>query len=81
MAIDQTTIMTKTNKDMIISYVNDEFCKISKYTRDEIIGKPHQILKHPDVSKDDFDHIWEILKTKKLWKGIAFLHHIPYTYR
>jgi len=69
-AIDQTTIFTKTNLDGNITYVNDQFCKISQYTPEEILGKPHQLLRHEDMQASEYDVMWKTINEKKIWKGI-----------
>jgi len=70
-AIDASSIVSKTDKYGIITYANDTFCKISGYTREELIGKPHNILRHPDMPKVAFKGMWETIKSGKSWKGIV----------
>jgi len=48
-AIEKTNIISKTDTEGIITFVNDEFCAISGYTRAELLGKNHNIIRHPDV--------------------------------
>lgn len=69
-AVDTSTIVSKTNKKGMITYVNDEFVKISGFTRSELIGKYHNIIRHEDMEKETFKELWETIKTKKTWKGI-----------
>ncbi len=64
-AIEQTNIVSKTDVDGVITFVNDEFCEISGYSRDELIGANHNIIRHPDVSRDVFVYLWESIKAKK----------------
>ena len=47
-AIDQSSILSKTNKYGKITYANEEFCRLSKYSLEELIGKSHNIVRHPD---------------------------------
>ena len=68
-AIDVSTIVSKTDKRGIITYVNDAFCKISGYTKEELVGKPHNIVRHPDVPKEVFAEVWHDLKEGKVWQG------------
>ena len=66
------SIVTKTDTKGIITYANEAFCKISGYTKDELIGKNHNIVRHPDNPKSIFEDIWNtISKEKKVWKGIV----------
>jgi len=48
---NKSSIVSKTDKDGIITFVNDQFCKISGYKKEELIGQPHSIVRHPDVPK------------------------------
>ena len=57
-------IVSRTNLKGIITYANDTFSKISGYTIDELIGKPHNILRHPDMPKIVFNELWKSLETK-----------------
>ncbi len=69
--VDRSSIVSKTDKNGIITYVNDRFCKISKYSRDELIGKPHNIVRHPDTPKEVFKDLWHTIKEKKdIWHGV-----------
>ncbi len=68
-AIDISTILSKTDKNGKITYVNEEFCKTSKYTRDELIGKPHNIIRHPDTPPSLFKEMWETIESKQQWEG------------
>lgn len=52
--VDGTFIVSKTDADGIITYVNEEFCKLSGYSKEELIGKSHNIMRHPDMQKEVF---------------------------
>ena len=62
-------IISRTNLEGIITYANDTFAKISGYTPQELIGKPHNILRHPDMPKSVFKELWETIKQEKPWQG------------
>ena len=68
-AVDSSAIVSKTDKRGVITYVNDEFIRISKYTKEELIGRNHNIIRHPDVPKEAFKDLWKTIKAKKIWKG------------
>ncbi|MCX6061698.1 MAG: sensor domain-containing diguanylate cyclase [Campylobacterales bacterium] len=70
-AVDLSNIVSKTNPKGVITYVNDKFCEISKYTRDELIGKPHNIIRHPDMPREAFKDLWDTIKAKKSWNGVV----------
>jgi PAS fold. len=63
-------IVSKTDKKGRITYVNDKFCQISKYSREELLNKPHNIIRHPDMPKEVFKELWDRLKAGKTWSGI-----------
>ncbi len=66
-AIEQSNIVSKTDLDGVITFVNDEFCKISGYSKDELIGKNHNIIRHPDVPQEVFKKLWDTIKSKKTY--------------
>ncbi len=67
-AIEKSNIISKTDVNGIIIFVNDEFCNISGYSKNELIGQNHNIVRHPDVPKEKFNLLWETLKNKKIYK-------------
>ncbi|WP_345987767.1 PAS domain-containing protein [Sulfurimonas sp. HSL1-2] len=62
-------IISRTDLKGIITYANDTFADISGYTPEELVGQPHNILRHPDMPKSAFRHMWETLKAGKAWEG------------
>lgn len=68
-AVDISAIVSKTDRNGRITYVNDEFIKISKFSEDELIGKNHNIVRHEDMPKEVFKDLWKTIKSKKVWKG------------
>jgi len=68
-AINESSIVSRANLKGEITYVNDNFCKVSGYTKKEVIGKPHSILRHPDNPKEFYKEMWETIENKKVWKG------------
>ncbi len=70
-AIENSNIVSKTDINGVITFVNEEFCKISGYTKEELIGKNHNIIRHPDVSKEVFKSLWNTILSKKPYKTTA----------
>ena len=69
--VEENTIVSKTDKYGIITYVNDNFCKSSEYSKEELIGKSHNIVRHPDNPKELFKDLWQTIKVKKeSWYGV-----------
>lgn len=69
-AIDENTIVSRTTPTGIITYVNDQFVAISGYSKEELLGKPHNIIRHPSTPASFFKTMWAVLKAGKTWKGI-----------
>lgn len=67
--LDTSSIVSKTDLQGAITYVNDKFCKVSGYTREELLGKKHSIIKHPDTSKEVFKKMWETIENKNIWSS------------
>lgn len=69
-AIDASLIVSTTDTTGKIKYVNDYFCKVSGYTKEELIGQPHSIVRHPKNEKKFFKQMWETILNKKVFQGI-----------
>ncbi len=67
-AIENSNIVSRTDTNGIITFVNDEFCKISGFTKEELLGKNHNIVRHPDVPKENFTTLWQTILNKKPYK-------------
>ena len=64
-------IVSRTNLKGIITYANETFAQISGYEIDELIGKPHNIVRHPDMPKSIFKELWECSQERvKKWQAI-----------
>lgn len=63
-------IVSRTDLKGNITYANETFAQISGYTPNELIGKAHNIVRHPDMPKKIFDELWQSLKTKGSWSGV-----------
>ncbi|NPA59352.1 MAG: EAL domain-containing protein [Epsilonproteobacteria bacterium] len=69
---DNSSIVSKTDSRGIITYVNDKFCDISGYAEDELIGKNHNIIRHPDNPKLMYKEMWDSIKgAKEIWNGVV----------
>jgi len=69
-ALDESSVVSKTDSEGFITYVNDTFCKISGYNRDELIGKTHSIIRHPDTTDQFIKDLWGTIKSGKIWHGV-----------
>ena len=68
-AMDKNVITSETDNEGIITYVSQAFCEVSGYTKSELIGKSHSIMRHPDMPKETFKQLWNTLKDNKTWEG------------
>lgn len=69
-ALDESSIVSKTDLHGIITYVNDNFCKISGYSDSELMGKPHNIVRHIDMPPKTFQKLWDTIKNKNVFHAI-----------
>lgn len=64
-------LVSTTDTDSIITYANDEFCRVAGFSSEELIGKPHNVVRHPDMPKAAFADMWGQLKRGKSWRGMV----------
>ncbi len=67
--IDKHVIVAETDAEGIVTYVSKAFCKVSGYKKDEIIGRPINMLRNPDISKKFFQSMWKTLLSGEVWEG------------
>jgi PAS domain S-box-containing protein len=65
-----TTVMSEADAYGTIIYINDKFCEVSGYNRGELIGKPHNLVRHPDMPKALFKLMWQTIKSGKTFRGV-----------
>ena len=64
-------LLSETDEKGIIKFANDEFCKFAEYTLEELIGQPHNMVRHKDMPKAAFEDLWKTIKSGKPWKGFV----------
>jgi methyl-accepting chemotaxis protein len=67
---NMTSIVSESDLKGDILNINEKFCEISQYTREELIGKPHNTTRHPDMPKDVFKQLWGTIGKGKPFRGI-----------
>jgi len=67
--VDKYIIMSQTDVNGMIINVSEAFCKISGYTKEELIGRPHSVVRNPDTPKELFVDLWETISSGKIWHG------------
>ena len=65
-----TMIVSETDEKGIIIYANDDFCNIAGYSKEELIGKPHNLVRHEDMPKVAFQDLWNTVQSGSVWYGI-----------
>lgn len=68
-ALNKVAIVSKTDLKGNITYVNDIFCEIAQYKQEELLGKSHNIVRHPDMPKLAFETLWSDIKKGNQWQG------------
>ncbi|MCK9337057.1 MAG: PAS domain-containing protein [Arcobacteraceae bacterium] len=66
---DYAFLVSETDEKGIIRFANDDFCKIAEYSLDEMIGQPHNMVRHKDMPKSAFKDLWDTVKNGKVWTG------------
>lgn len=64
-------ILSSTDLKGIITYANRKFCEIAGYTKKELTGKNHNIVRHPDMPKAAFKELWDTIQAGKEWTGLV----------
>ena len=67
--INENIIISSTDKNGLITDVSEAFCRISGYSRNELIGNTHNLVRHPDVDDEFYGGIWEKLLEGEIWEG------------
>lgn len=62
-------IVSRTDLDGLLTHANDAFVELSGWERDDLIGTPHHILRHPDMPKSAFKDLWDTVSAGKKWHG------------
>lgn len=66
---DYTFLVSETDEKGTILFANDDFCKIAEYTIDELIGNPHNLVRHKDMPKAAFADLWKTVQKGEIWTG------------
>lgn len=69
-ALDESSIVSKTDLKGKITYVNERFCSISGYRPEELLGHPHNIIRHPEFPAEVFQQLWTTIRKKEVFHGI-----------
>ena len=67
--LDKACLISRTDKRGYITYVNDKFCDVAQYTREECVGQNHNMVRHPDMPKAVFKEVWATIGSGKMFVG------------
>ncbi len=78
MALNQETLLnedsflvSETNSKGHIIFANEEFCKVAEYSLEELLGKPHSLVRHKDMPKAAFKDLWDTVQQGEVWNGFV----------
>ena len=67
--ISENVIYSRTDTKGVITYASKAFCEISGYTQEELLGQPHNLIRHMDMPKEAFKDMWKAILSGNTWKG------------
>ena len=62
-------LVSETDAKGVIIFANDDFCKIAEYTIEELMGQPHNMVRHKDMPKKAFKSLWDTVQKGEIWTG------------
>ena len=66
-----TMIVSETDEKGVIEYANNDFCDIAGFSKNELIGKAHSMVRHEDMPKAAFEDLWKTIQNGRIWNGIV----------
>lgn len=70
-ALEKVLVVSKTDLKGNITYANDLFCKLTGYSREELIGAPHSLVRHKAIPKAVYKDMWDTIQKGDIWTGIV----------
>ncbi|PIE43283.1 MAG: hypothetical protein CSA50_06275 [Gammaproteobacteria bacterium] len=64
-------LISTTTPKGVITYANSEFCKVAGYSLEELVGQPHNLIRHPDMPPLAFSNLWDAMKKQHSWMGLV----------
>ena len=71
MLTDDSFLVSETDAKGKIIFANEEFCRIAEYSLDDLLGKPHNIVRHKDMPKAAFKDLWDTIQKGEVWNGFV----------
>ncbi|MGA1932778.1 PAS domain-containing protein [Arcobacter sp. YIC-464] len=66
---DDAFLVSETDAKGMITFANEQFCEVAEYSLDELLGQPHNMVRHPDMPKAAFEDLWKTVKDGHVWQG------------
>ena len=66
---DNAFLVSKTDDKGVITFANDEFCNVAGYSKEELIGENHNLVRHQDMPRAAFEDLWRTVKSGNVWQG------------
>jgi len=67
--LEARSLITRTDKRGIVTFASKAYREMTKYSKEELVGKPHSIVRHPDMPAAAFKQMWDTIKENKVWEG------------
>jgi PAS domain-containing protein len=68
---DDLFLLSETDAKGIVTYTSESFARIANYSPTELVGQPHNIVRHPDMPRAAFKSLWDSVQSKGFWTGIV----------
>jgi len=68
---DDIYLLSETDEKGIVTYASDSFLRIANFTAEELIGQPHNVVRHPDMPRAAFRSLWNDIQSKGFWTGLV----------
>ncbi|MDX1295710.1 MAG: PAS domain-containing protein [Sulfurimonadaceae bacterium] len=68
---DDLYLLSETDEKGVVTYANDSFLKIAGWSREDLVGQPHNVVRHPDMPKAAFKSLWDDVQSKGFWTGFV----------
>jgi PAS domain S-box-containing protein len=70
-ALEKVLVISKTDLKGNITYANGLFCTLTGYSREELVGSPHNLVRHKDIPKSVYKDMWDTIQKGDIWTGIV----------
>lgn len=71
LGMENKSLITKTDIRGVIAFVNRNYTILTGYSKEDLLGKPHSIVRHPDMPEVAFKQMWDIIKSGEVWDGLV----------